>query len=422
MDHLAERPANVKSLSPSNPNHRPRAATNGHATLSDDQIEAIVERVARATRPEKDARDEITVKEIVDLYLEHAAEDISPGTLKARKDTLALFVDELGEQRAAELGPLDFKVFLRRHTEWKSGWTKGRVSIDVKRLFNWALSMQLIRANPFRGIPTPKGESGRPMPDEHFRLIMRNTPASVRRFVLFLRLSGCRPSEASKLRWDHIDWQRSVAILPQHKTARATGAPRIIVIHPVLVKLLRWMQSHQRREPATLWMARILAVGDLPLADLNKHARAAGYTHREIWLAKSNLGVEFVRKGQGHDQRVSYHLPRLTKLPTNPAADRYVFLNAKRLPWSKQSLAHVIGRLRKKLGLPVGIKLYGLRHRFATEAVKAGVNLKLVALFLGHRKLSTTMGYVTAIGEDNELLHSEIQKIPQAPHKQHGPG
>jgi integrase len=68
--------------------------------------------------------------------------------------------------------------------------------------------------------------------------------ARFRRILLYLWLTGCRPSEAAVLTWDNVDFERRLVTLKEHKTSRTqkTPRPRIIPLHPVLVKRLRWIE------------------------------------------------------------------------------------------------------------------------------------------------------------------------------------
>src|SRR5262249_43608880 len=77
-----------------------------------------------------------------------------------------------------------------------------------------------------------------------------------RRVLLFLRFSGCRPGELRALRWEHVDWQRGVAVLPEHKTVRQRRdhAPRVIVLHPVLLRLLRRLEAERRPGQAQVFV------------------------------------------------------------------------------------------------------------------------------------------------------------------------
>ena len=51
-------------------------------------------------------------------------------------------------------------------------------------------------------------------------------------------------------------------------------------------------------------------------------------------------------------------------------------------------------RDRLRAGLPVGLCLHSLRHRFATQLLRCGVNLVDIQMLLGHRDLATTAIYL----------------------------
>jgi site-specific recombinase XerD len=88
----------------------------------------------------------------------------------------------------------------------------------------------------------------------------------------------------------------------------------------------------------------------------------------------------------------------------------HVCVNAKGKPWDRASLALRMVRLRQRAGLPDDCKLYGLRHRFATEAVRRGVNLKTVAELLGHTSTRMTEHYVH-LGADLGQLAEAVKSV-----------
>src|SRR6202035_4981819 len=53
-----------------------------------------------------------------------------------------------------------------------------------------------------------------------------------------------------------------------------------------------------------------------------------------------------------------------------------IFVNSRGTPWNYLTLSNQMQRLRKKAGLPADAKLYGVRHRWATQAAVNGVALK----------------------------------------------
>jgi len=81
----------------------------------------------------------------------------------------------------------------------------------------------------------------RPSPGERFGELLR-----------FLRLTGARPGEASKLEWSMVDCAQAVVILAEHKTSRTQRVPkpRVIPLHPDVVTLL--VEIRRRNEPGTL--------------------------------------------------------------------------------------------------------------------------------------------------------------------------
>ncbi len=53
-------------------------------------------------------------------------------------------------------------------------------------------------------------------------------PERAGRLLRFVAAAGCRVSEGRLLRWEHVQLARKACVLPRHKTADATGEPRII--------------------------------------------------------------------------------------------------------------------------------------------------------------------------------------------------
>ena len=68
--------------------------------------------------------------------------------------------------------------------------------------------------------------------------------------LVFLRYTGCRPGELCGLEWSDIDLGAKELVLRRHKTAKKTGRPRRVPLHPVVLKLLifirRLNQSGER--------------------------------------------------------------------------------------------------------------------------------------------------------------------------------
>src|SRR5262249_19207857 len=106
--------------------------------------------------------------------------------------------------------------------------------------------MELIQRNPFAKLRS-RGQTRRrrPITDGEFQMLMRGSDPTFRRFLTFLKFTGCRPGGAASMRWSDggVDW--ACVALQEHKTARKTGLPRVIPLVPTTIKLLLWMKSHR---------------------------------------------------------------------------------------------------------------------------------------------------------------------------------
>jgi hypothetical protein len=65
--------------------------------------------------------------------------------------------------------------------------------------------------------------------------------------IFFLWESGARTCEMREAKWENVEWDKRVIRLQVHKTARATGADRVIPLNRKVFRLLTWM--HRRRLP-----------------------------------------------------------------------------------------------------------------------------------------------------------------------------
>jgi integrase len=242
-----------------------------------------------------------TVHDVVAMYLAQARRDLSPRSYETVACILRRFDKTCGRLALAGCRPFDLQCWLNDHPEYRSEWYIRCVLSTIKRAFNWAVEMELVSRNPFakmrsRGRPQRR----RPMSDGDFQTLLRGADPTFRRFLIFLKFTGCRPGEAASMRWADLHLDQASVVLQEHKTARSTGQPRVIPLVPTLVKLLLWVRSHS-----------------------------------------------------GH------------------SCDRdHVFVNSHGNAFSRGLLSLKIQRLRRRLGLPRQVTLYGLRHRYGLMGIK----------------------------------------------------
>ena len=93
-----------------------------------------------------------------------------------------------------------------------------------------------------------------------------------------------------------------------------------------------------------------------------------------------------------------------------PPPDGPDFLSPKCEPWTVGNLSSTHRRLRDAAGLPRDLVLYLARHRFGTEALRAGVPLRDAADLMGHASVTTTEIY---LHRDLTELAGSQDRLPQ---------
>jgi integrase/recombinase XerD len=284
-----------------------------------------------------------TVHEVIEMYLAQARRDLSARSYKTVSCILRRFDESAGHLPLAECRPFDLQCWLNEHPEYRSEWYRRCVISTIKRAFNWSCEMELIHRNPFtkmrsRGRPQRR----RPMTDDEFQTLLRGADPTFRRFLIFLKFTGCRPGEAAGMCWSDVHFEEGAVVLKEHKTARKTGRPRIIPLVPTVIRLLLWMRSHRENS-------------------------------------------------------------------SNACEQDHVFTNRRGNAFSRGWLSLKMQRLRRRLGLPAGVTLYGLRHRYGLMGIKNGVNLKLLSLCMGHARTQMTEHYVAEAGLTDQVQRAARQ-------------
>jgi integrase/recombinase XerC len=70
-----------------------------------------------------------------------------------------------------------------------------------------------------------------------------------------------------------------------------------------------------------------------------------------------------------------------------------VFLNNRGGRITSRSVARLLEKHLKQVGIPVRVSPHGLRHTFATHLLNSGADLRVIQEMLGHASLSTTQRY-----------------------------
>jgi site-specific recombinase XerD len=81
-------------------------------------------------------------------------------------------------------------------------------------------------------------------------------------------------------------------------------------------------------------------------------------------------------------------------------------------PMSRNSVQGAFRKAQQRAGInKVGVALHTLRHSYATHLLEAGVNLRLIQLYLGHTRLETTMLYLHLTQKGHEDAYERINSV-----------
>lgn len=210
----------------------------------------------------------------------------------------------------------------------------------LKRLFKWAADEEqgLVPRDPFAKLTTPPcGERERTLTRPELRQLYLAAPRALRRLLFVQLRTIARPGEVRCLTWGKIDWERRVFVLKEFKAKNKRKDKLKAREIPILRPVLRMLRNLQRKAADT-----------------------------------------------SPDSRI-FRSPRYGR------------------PWTYNGVRCAMRVARAKAGLAGGdepVVCYHLRHTGATEALTNGMDLKMLAVRMGHTRTSTTERYVHLQSKD----------------------
>ena len=79
---------------------------------------------------------------------------------------------------------------------------------------------------------------------------------------------------------------------------------------------------------------------------------------------------------------------------------------------SRNSVQGAFRKAKQRAGITkLGVALHTLRHSYATHLLEAGVNLRLIQLYLGHTRLETTLLYLHLTRKGHEDAYQRINSL-----------
>lgn len=114
---------------------------------------------------------------------------------------------------------------------------RGKVS-EAARVLRWACRRGFIGVMP--DVPTLEKPPRHPRDYDQTQLqeIFGSLPKSPDPILRFILETGCRPSEACRLRWEDVDLSVGLCVIDRHKIVKRTGEPRTIALSPAAREII----------------------------------------------------------------------------------------------------------------------------------------------------------------------------------------
>ncbi|HYH63312.1 MAG TPA: tyrosine-type recombinase/integrase [Urbifossiella sp.] len=346
-----------------------------------DRFQAIMEGKEREEAQAEQRRlnpGRATVREVLDAYLKHITKTKTPGTVEIRLRSFVPFTNHpvkgglLGERFVADLTHQDVYAFLedmetvpkaqvrkkvqkgRKPTTWGLGSQRNFMQ-GVLAAFNWAVTGKMLPENPLAGIEKPGSVS-------------RGAEALLGTNAAEIEAAHARILSVSRAHWH-----------PFIQALKETGA-----------------------RPGEL--------GAATAADFDE--KIGGFVFRKEMSRRSD---RFAHKNAKHRDRVimltGKTLATVKELvalhPTGPLFRR---VNGK--GFGKVTVVDRFIKLRKRLNMP-GLTAYSYRHTWATEMLKAGMDVDTLASLMGNSAAVIRQHYSHLLA-DRQGLREKLERFTGA--------
>ena len=328
---------------------------------------------------------ETTVDEWFEFWIENIVGDLAPNTLRNYRERYTFNIQPvIGKMAIANVKPMHCKKVLLQMDETYAGSTIRQTYIAMGTMLKAALMNDLIIKHPMNGVrytkPVLAKDDIKFLTREEQRIFLQAAKRShnYNQYALILE-TGLRTSELIGLTWDAIDFEK-----------------RTLTVNKTLE--YRHKQGYWRAGPPKTPQS----YRTIPLTE-----RAYNIL-KEIWDNR-----EYRKKSPLLSETLEY-IDRRTGATSQLVMCDLVFINWRTGEPAKNSSydTHLY-----KLCDEAGIKrfcMHALRHTYATRAIEAGMQPKVLQKLLGHASIKITMDryvHVTTESMDQAIKQFENNQV-----------
>ncbi len=334
------------------PGRKPvRPQVGGFKTKADANaaLRAALDKLGKIKRGEILDVEPITLRELVDRYLEAHAANVRPATVEKLRWLLAKAVASWGDRRLDELRSAEVEA-------WRAAIPEGHrfeATQALRQAFAWGVEHGFARANAAKRVenPAPRARAVEPFGSwEEVELVADELGDHYGPAALFAAATGMRPAEWIGLEWRNIDRDARVAYVDHA------------------------MVDGERTKTKTAGSRRAVPLSDRALDALDR-VNKPDLNSRLVFTTTRGNPIEL------HAFRHRYWNPAVESAGLAVCQCGHRCVDHGRTPQELcvESRCDCVG-FKRGAGSPTP---YALRHTFATMALRAGLSTFDVARYLG---------------------------------------
>ncbi len=319
------------------------------------------------TQPKERAVSPELLACVVDVFLDWVQKNRTVDTYEWYRYRLQRLVDRYPDMQAADLRPYHIEQWVDSYPKLKVT-TRRNYMCTIKRCMSWALRQGYIDHNPIEALDIPGAERRDVYipPDEFARLLEYAADPGFRNLLKVTYLSGCRPQESLIVQAKHVDLEHCRWIFPQNQS-KGKRAPRIVYLTEPAMEIVKGL------------------VRLYPEGTLFRNSNGRTWTTEAVNCVFSRIQTCMGKKALADPKHC---------IPEAEIGEKIKSLKSTTICKGlerRKTLAELRCEAKRKLlsekcrSLVPRYSLYALRHSWATNALKSGVDPLTVAILMGHK-------------------------------------
>lgn len=329
---------------------------------------------------------------VADAFLDWVQKNRSAATFGWYRGRLQRFLRVYPDLRVSELKPFHVQKWVDQGVG-HSPTTKRNNIRAVKRCLAWAAKQGYIERDPIADLeaPSPSRREQIVTPDQ-FDEILAAVPDQA--FTDLLRIvweTGCRPQECLRVEGRHVDELQGRWIFPASE-AKMKAMPRVVYLTSLAAEITERMQS-------------LYSVGPLFRNSQgnpwDKDSVSCAFDRLRVRLGKTKMKQQGIVIANTEIELMIPHLSQVRIVKGETVSKS----NAELRSEARRKLTQRHARV-----LVPSLSLYTLRHSWATNALKRGVDALTVAILMGHKDPSTLARTYQHLSHDPKHLLKQAKR------------